>query len=311
MLSQTLRALEDFDNQHDFERMAADILNALGYLHVEPMAPGGGSDSGRDINFKEGDVPGIAFVTLEKNIRGKFTKDLAKQPTAEGVIAIFCNVKVSPRMKLTFAQEAIAKGFRLEVFDLERLRSLLDSNLKEVRRRYLKIDDEVAARIRSEFNKLIRFPDAIADKSVPPTMIETMLVDQLARRAFDLLINFQEEDIKEVPEIGGALHNHLTMYYQFRKNALRVESNLMSKIGALVSVRFRGGWTIYLRYVIMRFGGFSKDQIMAGPSFLNYSITWDDAERVFTQLSADVPISSEVADMFKSYQDLSRELPGR
>jgi hypothetical protein len=27
MLSQTRRALEDFDNQHDFERMAADILN--------------------------------------------------------------------------------------------------------------------------------------------------------------------------------------------------------------------------------------------------------------------------------------------
>jgi len=42
MLSQTRRALEDFDNQHDFERMAADVLNALGYLDVEPMAPGGG-----------------------------------------------------------------------------------------------------------------------------------------------------------------------------------------------------------------------------------------------------------------------------
>ena len=38
MLSQTRRALEDFDNQHDFERMAADVLNALGYSNVEPMA---------------------------------------------------------------------------------------------------------------------------------------------------------------------------------------------------------------------------------------------------------------------------------
>jgi hypothetical protein len=53
MLSQTRRALEDFDNQHDFERMAADILNGLGYQGVEPMAPGGGqigdrtSDSGK------------------------------------------------------------------------------------------------------------------------------------------------------------------------------------------------------------------------------------------------------------------------
>ena len=36
MLSHTKRALEDFDNQHDFERMAADILNALGYSALVP-----------------------------------------------------------------------------------------------------------------------------------------------------------------------------------------------------------------------------------------------------------------------------------
>src|ERR1035437_4858762 len=44
MLSLTRRALEDFDNQHDFERFAADVLNALAYTPVEPMAPGGGAD---------------------------------------------------------------------------------------------------------------------------------------------------------------------------------------------------------------------------------------------------------------------------
>jgi hypothetical protein len=47
MLSQARRALGDFDNQHDFERMAADILNALGYSDVEPMSPGGGPDPDR------------------------------------------------------------------------------------------------------------------------------------------------------------------------------------------------------------------------------------------------------------------------
>jgi hypothetical protein len=44
MLSQTRQALEAFDNQHDFERLAADVLNHLGYDTVEPMAPGGGAD---------------------------------------------------------------------------------------------------------------------------------------------------------------------------------------------------------------------------------------------------------------------------
>ena len=44
--------------------MAADILNALGYSDVEPMAPGGGPDGGRDIKFREAESRGIAFVTL-------------------------------------------------------------------------------------------------------------------------------------------------------------------------------------------------------------------------------------------------------
>ncbi len=64
MLSLTKEALEHFDNQHDFERMAADVLNALGYQGVDLMAPGGGPDSGRDIVFKDGDEQGMGFVTL-------------------------------------------------------------------------------------------------------------------------------------------------------------------------------------------------------------------------------------------------------
>ena len=70
MLNQTRRNLEDFDNQHEFERLAADVLNSLGYSDVEPMAPAGGADGGRDIKFKEGESLGIAFVTLDNSTRG-------------------------------------------------------------------------------------------------------------------------------------------------------------------------------------------------------------------------------------------------
>jgi hypothetical protein len=45
-------ALEDFDNLHEFERMAANVLDALGYSNVELMTPRGGSDGGRDIKFR-------------------------------------------------------------------------------------------------------------------------------------------------------------------------------------------------------------------------------------------------------------------
>jgi hypothetical protein len=124
MASTTRRALQDFDNQHDLERLAADVLNALGYQSVEPMATAGGADGGTDIRFRDGDEPGIAFVTLDKDIRDKFKLDLGKHDAGEGVIALFCTVDVSPKLKLTFTRDALAKGYRLEVFDVERLRSL-------------------------------------------------------------------------------------------------------------------------------------------------------------------------------------------
>jgi len=308
MLSQTRRSLEDFDNQHDFERMAADILNSLGYKNVEPMAPRGGQDGGRDIRFSEGDAPGIAFVTLDKKIRDKFKRDLAKQNYSEGLIALFCNVDVTPAMKLEFAKEAISKGYRLEVFDLERLRSLLDSSLKDIRRRYLGIDDEIAAKLRSEVTKLLRFPDATPEEKTHPTLIEAILADRLPCRLFDLLMRYEEKDIKEVPGIGEALHNHLTTYYRFRQDAIQVEDNLLSSIGQMVGVRFPVAWRIYLKYVMIRFGGASKETIISWGNFLNYGITWDDAERVFSQLSADTAMSARVLGLFELHESLSQSL---
>ncbi len=308
MLSQTRHALEEFDNQHDFERMAADILNHLGYSDVEPMAPGGGPDRGVDIRFVEGDVPGMAFVTLDKNIRDKFRRDLGKHSDGEGVIALFCNVDVSPSMKLAIAREAIAKGYRLEVFDLERLRSLLDSSLKDVRRRYLKLDDEVAARLRSEATKLLRFPDATSDASTPPAVIERMVINKVPRRMFELLMRYEEQDVIEVPGIGPALYEHLIGYYRFRQDALRIEEDLVSRIGRMVKVSFRAGWQIYLKYVLMRFSGASKQAVIAGGNFLNYDITWDDAERVFGELLQDAALSSGVSSLFGLHKRLGDTL---
>jgi hypothetical protein len=308
MLSQTRHALEAFDNQHDFERMAADVLNHLGYGNVEPMAPGGGADQGVDIRFREGDVPGMTFVTLDKNVRDKFRQDLDKHPGADGVIALFCNVDISPSMKLTLAQEAIAKGYRLEVFDCERLRSLLDSSLKDVRRRYLKLDDEMAARLRSEATRLLRFPDAASDVSTPPAVIERMLVNKIPCRMFELLMRYEEQDVVEVPRIGPALHQHLVSYYRFRQDALRIQEELVPRIGGMVTVQFRAGWQIYLKYVLMRFSGASKEAVVARGDFLNYDITWDDAERVFGALSQDGPLSSRISDLFGLHKRLGDAL---
>jgi hypothetical protein len=138
--------------------MCADILNSLGYGGVEPMAPGGGSDSGCDIRYMDGDVAGIAFVTLEKRIRAKFLRDLEKvHPGEIAALSLFCNVDVSPALKLEFSRIALERGVILTVYDLERLRSLLDTSLMEIRCRVLHIDDDEPA-IRSKVTTILRFP---------------------------------------------------------------------------------------------------------------------------------------------------------
>jgi hypothetical protein len=309
MYSETKHRLEDFDNQHDFERMAADILNALGYGNVEPMAPGGGSDAGCDIRFNDGDESGMAFVTLDKKIKGKFELDLSKHNNGEGLIALFCNVNVSPSAKRDLTAAAFAKDYRLEVFDLERLRSLLDASLRLIRRHYLNIDDEVASRLRSEVNKLLRFPAAVPDPDTGSvTIIEQHLSDQLPRRLFDLLMQYPENDIKEVPGIGEALHAHLENYYRFRTEAVGIQDKVVTAIGTRVGVAFRRAWEIHFRYVFMRFGGMSPEAIKAAGDFLNFGITWESAEKLFSDISADAELSNELRGLIEMLPQLQSEL---
>lgn len=165
-----------------------------------------------------------------------------------------------------------------------------------------------AARVQSRVIKLLRFPEGVPDDSKPPSMIEKMLAESLPRKLFDLLMTYDESDILQVPKIGKALHNHLKNYYRFREQALKTESSLITRIGQMVKVDFKAGWMIYLRYVIARFAGRSKDTVIAGGNFLNYEITWDDAERVFAKLSNDPLMSQEMNQVFAFHKSLIKDV---
>jgi len=303
MASVTRRALADFDNQHDFERLAADVLNALGYQVVEPMAPAGGSDGGTDIKFHDGGEQGIALVTLDKSIQDKFKLDLGKQRAGEGIIALFCTVDVSPKMKMIFTKGALAKGYRLEVFDLERLRSLLDASLKEQRRRYLGIEDDVSAKIRSSVKRLLRFPDAFADSYSPKTVLESLFVDSTPSRLGALLMEYDENEVAEVPDLGPKLHQHLVDFYAFRRDSVQAQEKLLAHIGERSSCRIQSQWIIQLKYDLLRFGGATKEDRARGADFLNYSMTWESAERAFTAMEADGEICALFADIVARYQE--------
>src|SRR5713226_4793438 len=104
MYSKTIDYLEKFDNQHDFERMSADILNALGYKDVVPIAPRGGSDGGRDITFTtESGGKGLACVTLRKDIEVKFKQDFSLRTAGEyNKYVLFCTTHMTAKQKFDF-----------------------------------------------------------------------------------------------------------------------------------------------------------------------------------------------------------------
>jgi hypothetical protein len=69
-------------------------------------------------------------------------------------------------------------------------------------------------------------------------------------------------------------------------------------MGKIVTVRFRDGWLIYFQYYLLRSAGHTQQQIMDGGNFLNYGITWENAEHAFTELSKNQTISDALAENF-------------
>jgi hypothetical protein len=142
LFSHTEAALEKFDNQHDFERMSADILNALGYRDVVLVAPRGGSDNGEDIKFTtERGGKGLACVTLRKDIEVKFKQDFYQRTAGEyEKYALFCKVHLTAKQKLDFINFCAGTlQAELVTYDVETLRSLLDSkpSLSLIKEKYL------------------------------------------------------------------------------------------------------------------------------------------------------------------------------
>jgi hypothetical protein len=172
------------------------------------------------------------------------------------------------------------------------------------------LDDKVSIGIRSEIAELARFPDA-PDTVKPRTTIEALFVNRLPHRIYEILDRHTKAEIMGVPRIGEELYEYKQEYYDFQSVAVKWENDLMARIGSTVVVRFRQGWQIYLQYAILRFTGNPKEQILAAGDFLNYGITWDDAERVFSELKNDPAIAQETATVsvaWKKVVDSSQKI---
>lgn len=164
--------------------------------------------------------------------------------------------------------------------------------------------DDVA-QIQAAVHRVLSFPNAIPD-SKSQTMTESMLTNKTPRKLFDALVQYDENSVGSVPNSGPMLREFLHRYYEFQGKVEAVEKKSLEKIGGMVAVRFSAGWEMYLQYAILRFSGHPKDQIAKGSNFLNYSITWDDAERVYIELANDPSITEGFQDVLSRYEGFTQ-----
>jgi hypothetical protein len=165
MLSLTKKALEEFDNQHDFERMCADILHELGFKNVVLIVPRGGSDGGRDITFTtETGGKGLACVSLREDVDKKFNEDFVQRKKGEfEKFYFFTNRYLKAGQKKKYICYCLGSlDAELVPQDVEALRSLLDSGFKSIRKRYLLIDDNKSEEIRKHITKLLKYPATLS-----------------------------------------------------------------------------------------------------------------------------------------------------
>jgi pimeloyl-ACP methyl ester carboxylesterase len=158
------------------------------------------------------------------------------------------------------------------------------------------IDQRVSIKIASGLDEINRFP-MIQDGKTPPTLLETLLTDKTLQKIFRFLESYTKQEIESVPKTGEALYQFKTDYYAFQAAAASWENNTARKIGTMVEGKLPQAWRIYLEYMILRICGNDQAKIIAQGNFLNYGITWDDAERVFRQLSTDQQFVRETNDL--------------
>lgn len=177
------------------------------------------------------------------------------------------------------------------------------SQTKRIPDRLKELHDEAAVKLDSEVSNLLHYPNAARDTR-PPTILEDRMRNKLPRHLFDLLSGYNDIAILNVPNVGTPLRDHKIAYYAFRQRAKEQEQVLLPRIGEMVPVRFPEAWRIYMKYIIMRFGGVSQAQIVAAGTFLNYDITWDNCESIYSQLSKDESVSRNFAEIYRTYDSL-------
>lgn len=141
-----LRLISWRDGFTQAERLAAAILRIAGFESIDPQAPLGGGDGGKDIVCAKGGITWVGAVhfpstscsyTKSKN---KFISDLSKVPSQHRGFAFISNQHLTLKQRENLGKLGNDAGKEVDIFHVERIRALLDApNGYGVRLQFLRI----------------------------------------------------------------------------------------------------------------------------------------------------------------------------
>lgn len=141
-----LRLLTWRDGFTQAERLAASVLRLAGFEAIDPQAPLGGGDGGKDIVCAKGGITWVGAVhfpvtacsyTKSKN---KFISDIKKVPRQHRGFTFITNQHLTIKQREALEKLGNDESKEVEIFHLERVRALLDApNGYGVRLQFLRI----------------------------------------------------------------------------------------------------------------------------------------------------------------------------
>jgi hypothetical protein len=147
----------------------------------------------------------------------------------------------------------------------------------------------------SEVRRLTKFPNN-EQVQPPQTISQALFANKVPQRLFDILSQYDDDQILSVGDGGDKLLQFKKNYYQFQTAVKQMDDDMILVVGKLVNNtwKYRNQWELYLRYAILRFDGKSQEEIIANGNQLNFDITWNDAEKVFTQLASEPQVVNDM-----------------
>lgn len=321
----TIYCLEQVTDYFDFERLCHDLMSLDGYSSIEPL--GGSSDKGRDaIHVNKSNMTTIFAYSVREDWRAKLAEDaekVHKHQHACNEFVFITTAKVTAHQR-DEAVDYIQNEFswRLKLYDVERLRILLDVKHPQIKKQhssifppqFLAIQDQIETSAKREylFISSVDEDGAFADWLTRKLTAEDYLVwserfkllggesypddvdDAIRNRTFRFLALYSQASLKD-PEIMRQRSLALNIASERRQDfllPLNVDgighTQLDQVTRALEFIPFQHNWAEGLKQLLKKLKSIDcplslpNGKLIAAEAFLGNDVRSDKQETLFS-----------------------------